>query len=243
MCHIITLSPLDPSSKDNGIARTFISKYMKARIIYEEVQRIEQFFVPIEAFREALLNALCHKQYQSEVPIQISVYEDKLYIANCGYLPENWSIKNLMSKHASRPYNPNIAHVLYLVGFIESWGRGVEKIWSACKKNGMPQPEYIVTPGDIMIKFSAPDDWPFKVTDKVIDKVTDKVTDNKEKVILSLLMENPTYTTSQLAKLLSVSRKTVSLKLKKLKDAGLVVREGSDRKGSWSVVKEKAFRF
>ena len=148
-----------------------------------------------------------------------------------------------MSKHASRPYNPNIAHVLYLVGFIESWGRGVEKIWSACKKNGMPQPEYIVTPGDIMIKFSAPDDWPFKVTDKVIDKVTDKVTDNKEKVILSLLMENPTYTTSQLAKLLSVSRKTVSLKLKKLKDAGLVVREGSDRKGSWSVVKEKAFRF
>ena len=56
-------------------------------------------------------------------------------------------------------------------------------------------------------------------------------------------MENPTYTTSQLAKLLSVSRKTVSLKLKKLKDAGLVVREGSDRKGSWSVVKEKAFRF
>ena len=95
------------------------SKYMKARIIYEGVQRIEQFFVPIEAFREALLNALCHKQYQSEVPIQISVYEDKLYIANCGYLPENWSIKNLMSKHASRPYNPNIAHVLYLVGFIE----------------------------------------------------------------------------------------------------------------------------
>lgn len=63
--------------------------------------RIERYFVPEEALREALLNALCHKQYQSGVPIQISVYEDKLYIANCGCLPENWTLENLMSKHAS----------------------------------------------------------------------------------------------------------------------------------------------
>ncbi len=52
-------------------------KYMKAKITYEGMQRIERYFVP----EEALLNALCHKQYQSGVPIQISVYEDKLYIA------------------------------------------------------------------------------------------------------------------------------------------------------------------
>ena len=37
-----------------------------------------------------------------------------------------------LSKHASSPYNPNIAHVFYLAGFIESWGRGIEKICSAC---------------------------------------------------------------------------------------------------------------
>ena len=102
-------------------------KYMRAKITYEGMQRIERYFVPEEALREALLNALCHKQYQSGVPIQISVYEDKLYIANCGCLPENWTLENLMNKHASSPYNPNIAHVFYLAGFIESWGRGIEK--------------------------------------------------------------------------------------------------------------------
>ena len=89
--------------------------------------RIERYFVPEEALREALLNALCHKQYQSGVPIQISVYEDKLYIANCGCLPENWTLENLMSKHASSPYNPNIAHVFYLAGFIESWDVALRK--------------------------------------------------------------------------------------------------------------------
>ena len=86
------------------------------------------------------------------------MYEDKLYIANCGCLPENWTLENLMNKHASSPYNPNIAHVFYLAGFIESWGRGIEKICSACEKNGVPQPEYTINPGDIMIKFSAPED-------------------------------------------------------------------------------------
>ena len=83
-------------------------KYMRAKITYEGMQRIERYFVPEEALREALLNALCHKQYQSGVPIQISVYEDKLYIANCGCLPENWTLENLMNKHASSPYNPTL---------------------------------------------------------------------------------------------------------------------------------------
>lgn len=101
-------------------------KYMKAKISYEGMQRIERYFVPEAALREALLNALCHKDYSLGIPIQISVYDDKLYIANCGQLPENWTIENLMSKHASKPFNPNIAHVFYLAGFIESWGRGIE---------------------------------------------------------------------------------------------------------------------
>lgn len=97
-------------------------KYMRAKIRYEGVQRIERYFVPEDALREALLNAICHKQYQSGIPIQISVYEDRLYVANVGSLPENWTIESLMAKHSSVPYNPNIASVFYLAGFIESWG-------------------------------------------------------------------------------------------------------------------------
>ena len=216
-------------------------KYMRAKITYEGMQRIERFFVPEEALREALLNALGHKQYQSGVPIQISVYEDKLYIANCGCLPENWTLENLMSKHASSPYNPNIAHVFYLAGFIESWGRGIEKICSACEKDGVPQPEYTINPGDIMIKFTAPEDRLIRsVTGRVTEKVTDKVTDTLDETslkILNLLAVDPAYTTTFLAENLSLSRKTVSLRLKMLKDAGLIERIGSDRKGYWKLLK------
>ena len=216
-------------------------KYMRAKITYEGMQRIERYFIPEEALREALLNALCHKQYQSGVPIQISIYEDRLYIANCGCLPENWTLENLMSKHASSPYNPNIAHVFYLAGFIESWGRGIEKICSACAKDGAPQPEYTINPGDIMIRFTATEDRVIRsVTSRVTEKVTDKVTDTLDETslkILNLLAADPAYTTTFLAENLSLSRKTVSLRLKMLKETGLIERVGSDRKGYWKLLK------
>ena len=208
-------------------------KYMKAKISYEGMQRIERYFVPEAALREALLNALCHKQYQSGVPIQISVYEDRLYIANCGCLPENWTLENLMRKHASSPYNPNIAHVFYLAGFIESWGRGIEKICSACEKDGVPQPVYTINPGDIMIEFTAPEDRVIrfgKVTDRVIDKVTDE-----ERALLSLLAEDPGYTMPQLSEKMGISRKTIAQRIKQLKEKGTIERIGSDRKGYWKI--------
>ena len=214
-------------------------KYMKARISYEGFQRVERYFVSDEALREALLNALCHKRYESCTPIQISVYEDRLYIANCGQLPENWTVDSLMSKHVSRPYNPSIANVYYLAGFIESWGRGIEKMCRACEEDGSPLPEYTIHPGDIMIRFSAAEDRIVRtsinrVTERVTEKVTEKVTE-AEKELLGLLLEDPAFTYTVLAEKLGVSRKTVSARIRSLKEKGIIQRIGSDSKGYWKV--------
>lgn len=214
-------------------------KFMKAKISYEGIQRIERYFVADEALREALLNALCHKQYESCTPIQISVYDDRLYIANCGKLPENWTVNNLMSKHASKPYNPSIANVFYLAGFIESWGRGIEKICQACDEDGSPRPEYTINPGDIMIKFTASEDRVIRfgsqgVTAKVTAKVTIKVTD-KEIEVLDLIREDPGYSMDEIAKRLSVSRKTVAARIKSLKEKGILERIGATKNGHWQI--------
>ena len=202
-------------------------KYMKARISYEGFQRVERYFVSDEALREALLNALCHKRYESCTPIQISVYEDRLYIANCGQLPENWTVDSLMSKHVSRPYNPSIANVYYLAGFIESWGRGIEKMCRACEEDGSPLPEYTIHPGDIMIRFSAAED---RIVRTSINRVTEA-----EKELLGLLLEDPAFTYTVLAEKLGVSRKTISARIRSLKEKGIIQRIGSDSKGYWKV--------
>ena len=133
-------------------------KYLKAKIFYEGIQRVEKYPFPREAIREALLNAIVHKDYTSGVPIQISVYDDKMYIGNTGRLPQSWTLDKLMSKHVSIPHNPLIAHVFYLAGLIESWGRGIEKICNACLTDGIEPPKYIINPGDVMIMLAAPGD-------------------------------------------------------------------------------------
>ena len=105
--------------------------------------------------REAIFNALIHQDFSVGVPVQISVYRDKLYISNDCVFPASWTADTLMQKHRSLPHNPDIANTFFRAGFIESWGRGIEKICNLCKEYGIAEPEYTVHPNDIMMMFKA----------------------------------------------------------------------------------------
>ena len=129
------------------------TKYIKAEISYEGINRVEKFEYPKDAVREALLNAIAHKDYSGGVPIQISVYSDKIIFWNEGQLPENWTIKNLLAKHPSRPYNPDIAIALFRSGYIESWGRGTFKMIKECIEAGLPQPLYYFDMSGFFVEF------------------------------------------------------------------------------------------
>lgn len=118
------------------------TKYIKALISYDGIYRVETFEYPKEAIREALHNAIAHKDYTGATPIQISVYKDKIMIWNYGNLPENWTIDTLQKKHSSVPHNPDISNAFFRIGYIEAWGRGIRKMNEQCAKAGLPQPLY-----------------------------------------------------------------------------------------------------
>ena len=117
-----------------------LTKYTKAFISYKGLSRIETYEYPEDALREALLNAVAHKDYTGCTPIQISVYPDKIMFWNFGQLPENWTIETLHQKHSSIPYNPDIANAFFRNGYVEAWGRGIEKINELCAGAGLPLP-------------------------------------------------------------------------------------------------------
>lgn len=129
------------------------TKYIKAIISYEGIHRVETYEYPKDAVREAILNALAHKDYSMGVPIQISVYDNKLMVWNYGQLPEDWTIENLMQKHSSIPYNPDIANAFFRAGLVESWGRGTIKIIEQCKEHGLPKPEFENSGKDFWVIF------------------------------------------------------------------------------------------
>ena len=117
------------------------TKYIKAMISYEDIYRVETYEYPKDALREALLNAVAHKDYTGPYPIQISVYDNKIMIWNYGKLPENWTVEDLLDKHSSQPRNPDIATTFFRSGYVESWGRGMDKMRNLCLEAKIPLPQ------------------------------------------------------------------------------------------------------
>ena len=117
-------------------------------------QKEEQLEIPAEALREALTNALCHRQLEKyNLTPSIAVFDDRVEIENPGRLPFDLTPETIKSAHASYPYNPLMAEVLFKSSFLESWGSGVSRMVDACKAQGVPEPEYEVTGGFVRIVF------------------------------------------------------------------------------------------
>lgn len=142
-------------SQADKIVDLIYTKYLKAIISYDGITRVETYPYPKEAVREAILNAIAHKNYASLIPIQIKVFDDELVISNDCVFPDDWTVENLFKKHRSRPYNPLIANTFYRSGLIESWGRGIQKITDSCKASGNEEPEFDVQKEEISVSFKA----------------------------------------------------------------------------------------
>jgi len=130
-----------------------LTKYTKALISYEGLTRVETYEYPKDALREALLNAVAHKDYTGPYPIQISVYADKIMIWNYGRLPENWTVEDLLDKHSSQPRNPDIATAFFRSGYVESWGRGIDKMNKLCIEAKIPVPQFSCKGNDFWTVF------------------------------------------------------------------------------------------
>jgi len=97
---------------------------------------------PLEAVREAVVNAVCHRDYLGGAPIQVRLYDDRLEIWNPGGLPATLKPADLLRDHDSIPRNPKIASAFFFAGLIEQWGTGTIRMAAALKEAGHSAPEF-----------------------------------------------------------------------------------------------------
>ena len=214
------------------------TKYLTAEISYDNITRIEHYPFPKDAVREAVFNALIHQDFSVGVPVQISVYKNKLYISNDCVFPANWTAETLMQKHRSLPHNPDIANTFFRAGFIESWGRGVEKICRLCKEYGIEEPEYTVHPNDIMMLFKANEPVNDDLLGKLPSKLPGKLPSNLE-ITYKAICENNHASNKELAAQTNQSERTIRNHTAKLKELNYIKRVGSDKTGYWEIVKNE----
>jgi ATP-dependent DNA helicase RecG len=108
---------------------------------------------PEDAVREAVVNAICHRDYSAVGTVQVRIYEDRLEVWNPGFLPPELTIEALYREHPSLPRNPLLADALYRARVIEQWGTGTLRIVRACRERLMPEPEFSAEMGVFITRF------------------------------------------------------------------------------------------
>ena len=203
-------------------------------------QRVD-FAYPEKALQEGIINALIHRDYSRfNSQMTLSVYPDKLTIANSGNLPDDINIRDLKTNHRSFPVNPDIAHMVFLIGYIDKLGRGTLKILEECKEAGLPTPVWKQSKGEVILTFHGPktdtpkagallnNDAIKRLNDAVSDAVSDAVKERLILVIKLLYIEGP-LTLKALMDSLNVSRATIQRDLLLLNSHHLLQRIGSDK--------------
>lgn len=131
-----------------------IKNFLNVRYEIKGLQREEIWDYPLTAIREALLNALIHRDYfKSNVQTQIKIYDDHIWFYNIGSLPEGITLEQLTKPHPSVPRNPLIVHIFYLAGLIEEIGSGIGRIIDEIKSAGLPAPEFKEEMGGFSVYF------------------------------------------------------------------------------------------
>lgn len=153
---------------DAGMRFCFDHLPLSAKV--EGLERTEKLEIPPEALREAILNALVHRDYSRSAAVSLAIYDDRLVITSPGGLPPGKTASQLMEEHESEPRNFQIAHVLYLRKTVEAWGRGIERMVAACRSAGLADPVIEEKGGFVHLTFSRPMAELGEKTEKLAEK-------------------------------------------------------------------------
>ena len=122
----------------------------------ERLERTDDPLYPPVALREALTNALCHRDYAMPGgSVGIGIYDDRLEITSVGHLPFGLTPSDLKRPHTSQPWNPLMASVFFRRGLIEQWGRGTLRILELTEEAGLLEPEFEQRGGEVVVRFFA----------------------------------------------------------------------------------------
>ena len=212
---------------------TFLQRHLPvaSRIEADKLQRIDEPLFPLEALREAVVNAISHRDYSiAGGAVNIAIYDDRVEIWSDGTLPFGLKVEDLKREHRSRPRNPIIAGVFYRHGVVESWGRGTQKIVELCVKAGHPQPEFLEEAGCVGVRFlPAGYSAPYRVGYDL---------SNRQREILSILATGSYAVRDIMEKLVNPpSSVTVRDDLYQLKQLGLIGLTGRARKAKWHLTR------
>ena len=175
---------------------------------------------PEAAIREAVINAICHRDYSAVGTIQVRIYEDRLEVWNPGTLPPSLTIESLYREHPSLPRNPKIALAFYRARLIEHWGTGTLRMAEACDRLGVKL-EFLSESGFFMVRLVKPEIR--------IPPPTELKLNERQRKALDYTSKHGQITNRDYQKLCDISRRQALKDLNELVKKGLLIKDGEGR--------------
>jgi len=216
----------------------FLKKHLNIRSEIKGVNREDIYEIPIDALREAVVNALMHRDYSiTGSQVSIEVYDNRIEIINPGGLPEGLPRKAFGKISIRR--NELISDMFFRLKKVERIGMGVKRMRDFMTAQGLKEPEF-ETDGFFRIVFFRPLNQEHltlsETTQKSSIATAQKTTQKTTQKIIDLLKEQPGISRKQLSVLTGLSNDGVKYQLKQMKEKGLIRRIGPAKGGQWVVI-------
>jgi ATP-dependent DNA helicase RecG len=202
---------------------------MRVSAVVKGLEREEKTEYPPFAVREALVNAVCHRDYRLKGRrIEVRMFDDRLEVISPGGLPGYITIDNIVDEHFSR--NPRIVAGLFQWGYIEELGLGIDRMIEDMVQAGHPPPEFRATPYSFTVVLR-------NVRERQAVPAWERSMNERQLKALNHLRERGSITNRDYQTLCPhVSSETLRLDLKDLVDRGVLLRVGAKR-GTYYILK------
>lgn len=189
-----------------------------------------EYELPYDAVKEAIVNAVCHRDYTSNASVQVMLFRNRLEVWNPGQLPYGLTVQKLLEPHKSLPTNPLLADPMFWAGYIEKVGTGTEDIVNLCKEKGLKLPEYHQEEDFRVVIWRKDDPNRSKSDPNPIQIGTDLV-----EQVFQLISKDGRISRAKLAEQLNTSERQVREAIEKLR--GSRIRRKGNTRGEWEVIK------
>ena len=193
---------------------------------------LRPFEIPEFVIREAIVNAVSHRDYNSSASVQVNVFTDRIEIWNPGKLPPQLTVESLKQPHPSFPHNPLICEPFYLARYIERAGSGTIEMIKQCRKNNLPEPEFMQKMGHFIAVL-----WKDIFTEKYLLGLG--LTERQNKAV-KYVKEKGRITNKEYQELCDVSRQTAARELLHIMRANIFTRHGKTGRDTYYTLREKA---
>jgi len=222
-------------------ANEFIMRHLPVASFFDDtkLERIDKPLLPVLAIREALSNAICHRDYSiHNAAMTLAIFDDRMEIWNNGVLPTHLSLDDLKKRHKSYPRNKHIARIFYLRGHVETWGTGTTKMVTLCKENDIPEPVFDEYSGGFSVVFK------FKELIGSTTSTSEIVTtlSKRQQVLFEIIKGYGEISMDRIISELQdpPSRRMLQKDLNQIKDKGMIELKGSGRGATWKYISGNA---